>query len=198
MPLVGAGVEPPVPGQPTLTHRLRGERVLHRQTPHVQQEPRDLRLRGARAVRGDEYRDQAAHLLRVGSSGIKARPLRRTLKIHTAAPAGVHPASRLAATRPRGRVIQHPDNVSGTHTQRPGDRFHRPTLLIKEPHPRNKQLIHSRTLRPMPNTQEPNASSPTHPSDLAKTAKVERNARPAGRAGVFVDDDSRTVIGRGT
>ncbi|MFF3518917.1 hypothetical protein ACFYX0_47145, partial [Streptomyces sp. NPDC002573] len=31
----------------------------------------------------------------------------------------------------------------------------------------------SRTLRPTPSTQEPNASSHTHPSDPAKTAKVE-------------------------
>ncbi|GAA3283962.1 hypothetical protein GCM10010493_75460 [Streptomyces lavendulae subsp. grasserius] len=164
-----------MPGQPTLTHRLRGERVLHPQTPHIQQEPRDLRLRGAHAVRGDEYRDQAAYLLRISSPGIKARPLRRTLKIHTAAPAGVHPATRLAATRPRSRdrAIQHLDIVSSAHPHRPGDRLHRPTLLIKQPHPRNKQLIHSRTLRPTPSTQEPNASSHTHPSDPAKTAKVE-------------------------
>ncbi len=161
-----------------------GERVLHPQTPHIQQEPRDLRLRGTHAVRGEKHRDQAAHLLRIGSPEIKARhcgaPSRSTLRLQPAFTQQRGSPRPGPETATATATIQHPDNVSGVHPCRPGDRLHRPALLIKEPHPRNEQLIHSRTLRPTPSTQEPNASSHTHPSDPAKSAKVEGSRFPTG------------------
>ncbi|MXM68776.1 helix-turn-helix domain-containing protein [Streptomyces sp. HUCO-GS316] len=88
MPLEGAEVGVPVRSQLTRSHRLRRQRVLHPQAPHIQQEPGNLGLSGARAVRSDEHGDKAAYLLGVGSPRSRlvhcGVPSRSTLRLQPA------------------------------------------------------------------------------------------------------------------